>query len=215
MKRIIVVGAGGHAQVVADIVLSRAAYGDQLALMGFVDDNVALVGGELLGAPIFGSIAMLRTIQHDAIVVAIGDNQRRAQVYEQLRAQGENIATLAHPRATLAAGAKLGAGSVVMAGAVINTQAVIGPNVIINTGATVDHHARISAHVHIAPGVHLGGAVTLGEGAFLGVGTNVIPSRSIGAWSVVGAGATVTHDLPERVVAVGTPAKIIRNISMD
>lgn len=214
MRRIIVVGAGGHAQVIADIVLSRAAHGDELTLLGFVDDDPALAGRELLGAPVFGPIAMLKTIRHDAVVVGIGDNRRRAAIFDQLRAQGEVLAVLAHPRATLAADVKIGLGTVVMAGAVINTQAVIGHNTIVNTGATIDHHAHLGAHVHVAPGVHLGGTVTLGEGAFLGVGVNVIPNRAIGAWTTVGAGATVIQNLPDRVVAVGTPARVIKEQSI-
>lgn len=210
MTQILIIGAGGHGQVVADALLSCARSGERLELLGFLDDAPALLHKELLGVRVLGKMGQLKSIPHDAVVVGIGNNATRAQVYERLSAQGEQFATVVHPRATLAQSATVGPGTVVFAGVVINTGAVIGPNVIINTGTTIDHHARIAAHVHLAPGVHLGGTVTLGQGVFLGVGANVTPNCIIGAWTTVGAGATVIRDLPERVVAVGVPARIIK-----
>ena len=78
---------------------------------------------------------------------------------------------------------------------------------ILNTGATVDHDCVIGDAVHIAPGSHLAGNVTLEEGVFLGIGTVVIPGRRIGAWTRVGAGAAVVHDLAANVTAIGVPAR--------
>lgn len=211
MTRVLIIGAGGHGQVVADALLSCASQDKQIELAGFVDDAPGLAGRKLLGVSVLGTIDQAASVPHDAVVVGIGDNAARARVYTQLALQGERFATVIHPRATVAPSATIAPGTVVFAGAVINTGADVGPNVIVNTGATVDHHARIAAHAHLAPGVHLGGTVTLGEGVFLGVGVNVIPNRTIGAWTTVGAGATVIRDLPDRVIAVGTPARIIKS----
>ena len=81
--------------------------------------------------------------------------------------------------------------------------------VIVNTGATIDHDCRIGDFAHLCPGVHLAGEVQVGEGCLLGMGTSVIPGRSIGSQTVVGAGAAVVTDLPEAVTAVGVPARIL------
>lgn len=211
MTRILIVGAGGHAQVIADLILSLARVGEDVALVGFVDDDPQLFGCEYLGAKVWGATANTKNIQHDALIIGIGDNAVRARLYQHFRSAGEKLINLIHPRATLATDVQVEAGTVVFAGAVINTGSIVGSNVIVNTGATVDHHARIGAHCHIAPGVHLGGAVTLGEGVFLGIGSNVVPNRSIGEWTIVGAGAVIIHDLPSRVTAVGIPAHIIKS----
>lgn len=211
MTKILIIGAGGHGQVIADIILSRSRLGERLELVGFLDDDPSLLGKEVLDTFILGSVDQVYSIPHDAVVVGIGHNQTRALVYERLRAQGEQFATLVHPQATLAQHLAIGAGTVVFAGAVINTGSTLGPNVIVNTGATVDHHARLGAHVHIAPGTHVGGTVTIGEGTFLGIGSCVIPNLTIGEWTIVGAGAAVTGNLPERVTAVGVPARIIKH----
>jgi acetyltransferase-like isoleucine patch superfamily enzyme len=99
---------------------------------------------------------------------------------------------------------------VVFAGAVIQPDSVLGSHAIINTGATVDHDCHIGNFVHVAPGCNLAGAVTLKEGAFMGIGSRAIPGVTVEAWTTVGAGATVVHDLPGGITAVGTPARPVR-----
>jgi sugar O-acyltransferase (sialic acid O-acetyltransferase NeuD family) len=206
------VGAGGHAQVIADAILSLARAGVDVSLIGLLDDNPALSGKNILGVRVLGTTAQLDQFEHEAVFFGIGDNAGRARVFERLKQTGETLISIIHPRATLAEDVVVGAGTVVMAGAVINTGALIGEDVIVNTGATIDHHARLGTHVHVAPGVHLGGTVTLGAGVFLGIGSNVIPNRVIGDWVIVGAGATVIDDLPARVTAIGVPARVIKHL---
>jgi sugar O-acyltransferase (sialic acid O-acetyltransferase NeuD family) len=207
MMRILIIGAGGHAQVIADVILCRTRLGEDVRLVGFVDDNTRLLGSEMFGVKVLGRIEQVAEFDPDAVIVGIGDNATRARVYDQLKASGVTFGAIIHPRAVVAENVRLGEGSVVFANAVINTGSIIGPNVIVNTGATVDHHAHIGAHVHIAPGVHLGGTVTVEEGTFLGIGSSVIPNRTLGAWSTVGAGAVIIHDVPPHATVVGIPAK--------
>lgn len=207
VMRILIVGAGGHAQVIADVILCRARLGEDVQLLGFVDDDARLLGREMFGVKVLGRIEQIEEFDPEAVIVGIGDNATRARVYQHLKISGVTLGTAIHPRAVIADEVEMGEGSVVFANAVINTGSMIGPNVIINTGATVDHHARLGAHVHLAPGVHLGGTVTVEEGAFLGIGSSVIPNRTVGAWSIVGAGAAVIYDVPPHVTVVGIPAK--------
>lgn len=210
MTRVLIAGAGGHAQVIADAVLSRAQAGDDWHLAGFLDDDPSLHGRAILGAAVVGTIQQVSEFDHDAVVVGIGHNATRARVFHELKQSGERVISVIHSRAVVANDVVLGEGCVVFANAVINTGSVIGPNVIVNTCATIDHHARIGAHVHIAPGAHLGGAVTVEEGAFLGIGSSVVPTRTIGAWSVVGAGAAVIRDVPSHVTVAGVPARLLQ-----
>jgi len=213
MTRVLIIGAGGHAQVVADILLRMRESGTDLMPIGYLDDDPSLIGRNLLGSSVLGNIASLSETAHDAVIVAIGDNKVRQRLFLSLQAQGEQFAVAQHPRAVIAPDVTIGPGSMICAGVVINPGSVIGANVILNTGCTVDHHNHIGDHVHIAPGVHLGGQVHIGEGTLIGIGATVMPQRKVGAWSVVGAGALVHTDLPDHVVAVGTPAKIIRHLA--
>jgi sugar O-acyltransferase (sialic acid O-acetyltransferase NeuD family) len=208
--RILILGAGGHAQVVADALLRARESGSIDHVIGYLDDNPTIIGQERLGLPILGKISDLSAIAHDALIIAIGNNEIRSCLYTQLQGAGYCFATVCHPRATLAADVTLGPGTVIFAGVVINPGSQIGANVNLNTGCTVDHHNRIDNHVHIAPGVHLGGDVHVGEGTLVGIGATVMPQRTIGSWSIVGAGSLVHHSLPNRVVAMGVPAQIIK-----
>ena len=206
---ILIIGAGGHGQVVADIFRARRLAGLAADEVGFVDDDPACQGCSFIASPVLGTVDRSSGIRHDAVIVAIGDNATRARIFLEFAGAGEQMAIGAHPRSTIAADVSLGPGSMVCAGAVINTGTTIGRNVIINTGATVDHHSVIGDHVHIAPGVHMGGAVHVGDGALVGIGAIVLPGVRIGAWSTVGAGAVVTADVPSHATAVGVPARVL------
>lgn len=193
LPRVVIIGAGGHAHVIVEIL--REAGG--VELVGVLDRGSAR---DVLGVPNLGSDERLPALAADGVtgaVPAVGDNQARRAVFEKILAAGLAPVNAIHPRATVSRSAALGRGVVVMAHAVINALCEVGDNAIINTGATIDHHGRIGRHAHVAPGCHLAGSVTVGEGAFLGTGVAVTPNVSIGAGAIVSAGLTITRDVPD------------------
>jgi acetyltransferase EpsM len=208
VNKVIIIGAGGHAQVVADILQLTK----NMIPLGYIDDNLKLCGNFYLGLPVLGNMEQISRIEHDRVIVAIGDNMRRKQVFESLKQQGKQFATAIHPTAIIAPSATIGVGTMICAGAIVNPATSVGDNVILNTGSTIDHHNQIEHHVHIAPGVHLGGTVTVREGAFIGVGAKVIPQREVGTWSVVGAGAAIVDDVEPKSLYMGVPGRKYRDI---
>lgn len=203
MSGILIIGAGGHAKVVADILFLQGE-----TVLGYVDDNPSSWGTVRLGLPVLGKIDDFEQHSPGGLVMGIGDNAVRRSIVMRL---GERAAGMwrsaIHPRATVAASVQLGVGAVILAHAVVNPNSIIGDHVIINTGATVNHDCRIGSFCHVAPGVHLAGGTKLGEGVFVGVGASAIPGRVIGHWAIVGAGAVVINNIPDHVTAIGIPAR--------
>jgi sugar O-acyltransferase (sialic acid O-acetyltransferase NeuD family) len=198
----ILFGCGGHGRVVADV----ACEGD-FAVDLILDSQPSCL--ELAGIPVFSSAAFdwltLGTFQ---FLVAIGDNQVRSRVYQELLGRGGIPFTLMHPGSIVSRGAAIGLGSVVMPGVVVNTGARVGQNTILNTCCSVDHDCVIGDAVHVAPGCRLAGSVEIGDGTLIGIGSCLIPGVRIGRQCVVGAGSVVVRDLPDFAVAYGNPARI-------
>jgi sugar O-acyltransferase (sialic acid O-acetyltransferase NeuD family) len=208
--RLLIVGAGGHGQVVADIIRASHSSDSARQLVGYVDDDARLHGLALLGITVLGPIGMIAEIPHDGIVVALGDNTARKRVSELLLADGRQLVEVIHPSAILAPDVTVAAGAMICAGVVVNTGTDIGSGAILNTSCSIDHHSRVGSYAHVAPGVHAGGEVRIGEGALIGIGAVIIPRRVVGAFATVGAGAAVIDDVPDHVTVVGNPARQLR-----
>lgn len=204
---VLIVGAGGHAAVVADILLAMKRAGAEVELIGFVDDNPGLHGSDVFGLPVIGPLSILRAEAADGFIVAIGDNQVRRTESDRLSACGARLVTACHPRAIVANDVIIGDGSMVCAGAIVGTGSVVGRGVIVNTGATVDHHNIVEPFSHLAPGVHTGGRVHIGTESLVGIGATVMAGRTIGSRAIVGAGAVVVDDVPPGLTVTGVPAR--------
>lgn len=200
MNQVLILGAGGHAKVVADLV-ELAGY----TVAGFLDDHPA--GPNVFGKPVLGPIAdCLRYPQH-AFVIGIGSNQVRRELAARYPLRW---ITAVHPKAVVARDAVLGPGTVVMANAVINPTAAVGAHAIVNTGAIVEHDNVIGDFAHLSPGCALGGTVTVGAGTHVGIGACVRNNICIAPDCVIGAGAVVVADLSQPGTYVGCPAKLLK-----
>lgn len=195
-----VIGAGGHAKVVIDAL---AIINEPVT--GIIDDNPAMLGKIIADLTVVAGTNQLQQMPARGIL-AVGDNRVRERLQKKLT--HIHWITVIHPRAYVAPSASIGQGSIVMAGAVVQPYAQLGRHVIINTCASVDHDCQLADYVHVAPGCHLAGNVTLEQGVFMGIGSCVLPGKQVGAWSTVGAGATVIQDLPAGCLAIGTPARV-------
>jgi len=208
-QRLAIVGAGGHAKVVADIVRCLSKDDSGYAIVAFADAVDSVEQRQFLGLPLLSGSRHLASIAHDAVVIAIGDNASRRREFELLTSLGECLVSVRHPSAIIASSVAIGLGTMVCAGAVVNPDTRIGSNVILNTRSSVDHDCVVEDHVHIAPGVVLGGDVFVGAGAMVGVGAVVKPGVRIGPGATVGAGSVVIRDVPANTTVVGVPAKAL------
>lgn len=206
---ILVVGAGGHAKVVIELL--RAGGGH---VAGLLDADPT--PREVLGAPVLGDDARLADLRAQGlrhIFVALGDNNLRLRLGRQAQGLDYEVLNAISPDAMISPSAEIGLGVAIMAGAVINAQTLIADFAIINTGARVDHDCILGEACHIAPGTTLAGGVQVGSRAFLGAGCTVIPRTCIGEAALIGAGACVTFDIPSHTLAFGVPARVARALA--
>ncbi len=203
MKKLVIVGTGGHAKVVVDTLQGSS----DVVILGFVDPNKEK-GSLFLGYPILGTDQYLLNAKIDDITLIIGIGTAkscaiRQQTFLQFKVMGYDFHTTIHPTAILGRGVRIGGGSQVMAGTIVQPAVTIGENVIINTGAIIEHDTHIGDHVHIAPGSVLGGGVTIEDSVFVGLGARLLPQVRIGQGATIGAGALVLSDVEAGATVIG------------
>lgn len=205
---LVIWGAGGHAKVVAETLLTEN-FKDVCLISGVVVDEGTPYPEKFYGISVVPSESPEQEIllqPEKCAFVAIGDNTTRFERYQRLLAVGIFSPTIVHPDAVVSFSAQIGAGVFVSARAVIQASSSIGEACIINTGAIVEHDCSIGRGSHLAPGSVLGGHVTVGERVLIGLGSRVLPGVRIGDGAVVGAGSVVLHDVPAGQTVVGVPA---------
>ena len=194
MIRAVVLGAGGHAKVVCEIL--------QLAQGLQIWRQLAAGEDELLPS------LMKDGVTHAFIAVgSTSSTELRRSLFDQVTRLGLELLTAVHPSAVISPSASVGAGTAIMAGVIVNAAAQIGANVILNTAAIVEHDVIVGDHCHIAPGAIIGGGVTIGPGTHVGIGAVVRQGQRIGANAVIGAGAVVVSDVPDGATVTGIPAR--------
>ena len=194
------IGAGGHAKVVRDILDACS-----IPFSGVVTDNLKEVT--------FMEKKILHSIDEvDEAIICVGNNRTRKKLAEELSQQGVTFGTGIHPSVIMSKYASVDEGTVIMQGVVIQSCAKIGKHCIVNTSASIDHDNVLGDFVHISPHATLCGEVEVGEGTWIGAGTVVKQCVKIGKWSIIGAGSVVVNDIPDGVLAYGNPCKIIRKL---
>ena len=207
IKPIVMLGSGGHASVLADILLqnnhtilavsslnksSRPVFSDiqhfdsNEDVLQFSPDKVKLVNG-------LGSLPG-QSLRHELFDYFVKSNYQFETVISQ--------------NAMLSPYSTIGAGSQIFMGAIIQTGAEIGDGTIINSGVIVEHDCHIGMHCHIAPGATICGGVHIGEHTHIATGANVIQGVSIGKHCIVAAGATITKNMPDNSIAYGYRSQI-------
>ncbi len=194
-KKIIVLGIGGHANVV--IATLKALCLDVYALYEAdnEDDIFSFPPDEVMLVNAIGSTC---------------NTDLRKKVYQKFKQAGYCFLSIVHPKSIVEDSAKLGEGVQVMLGAILQAGVTVGDNCIINTGASIDHDCNIGHHVHIAPGTVLSGTCTIGDSTHIGTGATVIQNIKIGNACTIGAGSIVVRDVTDNQKVFGVPARVVQ-----
>lgn len=204
-KTLYIIGAGGHGCVIADIAQLRGYLN-----IYFIDDEKTGNHGHY---EIVGRISDIKKIQYEhpeaSFFVAIGNNEVRERISNELKDMDIRQPKLIHPRSVIDATAHIDEGTVIMANAVVNANAIIGRGCIINTASTIDHDCILGDFVHVSPGVHVAGTVHIGDKTWVGIGSSIINNINICSEVIIGGGTTVIGDINNSGKYAGTPARRI------
>lgn len=212
MMDIAIFGVGGFGREVLTLIQDINRVNPQYNIIGFFDDGYEK-GLDINGYPTLGGVEALNEWQTElSVAIAIGTPRIKKIIVDKINNKNVQFPTLIHPSVVIGDRnyVKIGIGCIICAYNVITTNVKIGNFVILNLSCTTGHDSIINDHAAFMPTCNISGEVEIGEGVYCGTGVKIINQTSIGANTIVGAGATVTKPLPANCTAVGVPARPIK-----
>ncbi|WP_376961362.1 DapH/DapD/GlmU-related protein [Azospirillum sp. A26] len=213
-ERVVILGSGGMGLIAAELCQTTGR-----EPVGFLD-NLKEPGTHVHGTPILGPFdllerdAALRAACH--FIVAVSDAGLRREWLGRIAAAGARLVTMIHPSVSCSPLARLGEGVMIFPFTTIYPAAQIG------NGCLIQGHCALGPEVSIMPvcvlgeGSMYGYRSRIGADSFIGAGAFVRPGIVVGEGCVIGANSTVIRDIPPFKLAVGSPARIVRdNAEMD
>ncbi|EOX4927850.1 acetyltransferase [Vibrio alginolyticus] len=208
---IVMIGGGGHASVLAEILLTQGR--DILAVISPEDVSQRSV---FKGISILEKDEDILRFDKDKILLVNGIGMMpksgfKKKINEYFLSLDYQFETVIADSALVSPFSKIEIGAQILPMAMIQTGATVGSHSIINTGALVEHDCKIGAYNHIAPKATLCGQVETKESVYVGAGSTVTQGISIGSGAIVGAGASLTKSLEENTIAYPARAVIKTN----
>lgn len=203
-KPVILIGNGGHASVLTDILLQ-----ENRSIIGFTAPEKQK---NRFGFPYLGDDQIIDSYNSDDIELVLGlgsinVTHVRADIFNEFKQKGYRFASIIHRSAVVSPFSILGEGVQLLGGTVTEAFSEIADNTIVNTSTSINHDCRIGKHCHISPGSTLSGGVIVGEKTHIGTGATVIQYVEIGSQVLIGAGSLILHSIKDNSKAFGVPAK--------
>ncbi len=212
LNELIIIGASGFGREVAWLVERINKVTPTWSLLGFIDDNEELQGKIVNGYPVLGQTKDVGKFMQAHFVCAVGSSRTREKIIHNILQQMPSIkfATLIDPSVLVSDHVAIGEGTIICAHSILTVNITIGCHVIINLDCTVGHDAILHDFVTLYPSVNVSGITEIGRCSELGTGTQMIQCKTVGDYSIVGAGAVIVKSIPSNCTAVGSPAKPIK-----
>ena len=191
MKKIILIGGGGHCKSVIDVIEQEKKY----KIAGIIDKTSSL-GAKILGYKVIGNdldlMSFSKKIKYAFITVGqIKSAKLRIKLFKLVKKAGFILPTIISPNAHVSKHSKIGNGSIVMHHAIINANTYVGDNCIINSKALIEHDCSISNHCHISTNATINGGVKIGSECFIGSNVTTKDNIKIKENSFIKAGTLI------------------------
>ncbi|MHC4069490.1 MAG: NeuD/PglB/VioB family sugar acetyltransferase [Planctomycetota bacterium] len=205
-KKIIILGTGAFAPVLAEMINSINGY----MVAGFVENmDRQRCKQKIAGLEVYW-YKQLSDFDGNYKAVCCLATTHRHKYIDQVKSYNIDFETIIHPSAVIMQSSTVGLGSIIGPGVIISSNTTIGEHVRINRAVTIGHDTEIGNFVTIQPGANIAGKCRIGPRSYIGMGANIIDGLSIGTGCLVGAGSLVLKDLSDRVMALGVPATVVK-----
>jgi len=204
-------GSGGLGREVLDLareINNRVKIWEKIIFINDFKPELVINGAEVFT---FDEFKANFTASYAELVVAVGEPKVRQVLREKIVTSGYSLTSLVHPIAFIGSETQIGDGAIIQFGSFISCNVKIGTNVLIQPNSSVGHDSIIGNDAVISSYVGISGNCTIGERAYIGVSVPIKEKASIGAYSIVGMGSVVLRDIPENVIALGNPARAMKN----
>ena len=208
-RPLLILGTGGGAHDVLDVIDAINACRPTWEVAGFLDD-ARPKGVRHLGVEVLGPLPDARRHADCCFVNAIGGDRSYRSLPEILASTGlgvDRFATLIHPGASVSHRARLGRGVLVNHGVAVGGGAVVGDCITLGPGSIVGHDCVVGDHSVLAPGAVLSGLVVVDRNCYIGARAVIRQGLRIGERALVGMGAVVVRDVDPGSSVVGNPAR--------
>lgn len=212
MKDIAIFGIGGFGREVLTLIQDINRVKPQWNIIGFFDDAHE-IGHQIHGLKNLGGTKELCEWKTPlAVTIAIGTPRIKQSILSNIHNNLIEYPTLIHPSVIIGDRdyVEIGCGCIICANTIITCDIKIGDFVILNLACTLGHDTILKDYCAFMPTCNISGECVIEEGVYCGTGVKIINQTSIGANTIVGAGAVVTKPIPANCTAVGTPAKPIK-----
>lgn len=206
----VIIGAGTYGEVYL-AYLQEAG----VDIVGFLDDNKDLHGSLVKGVRVLGGTDLLSslrdTYQVEAVYCPIGNNKLRVRFLSLANQLGYQTPNYIHPSAIISPSVVIGKGVYVLLNTSIMPYVTIQDYVMISMNVNIAHHSVLEEGTFISTGVNFGASIVAHKYSYIGISATIMTGiKNLGEDCLVGAGAVIIKDVPDKAVVAGVPAKILR-----
>ena len=176
----------------------------------YIDDTEGLSAVNEKQPITFAEMHLKYSINSLEIVIAVGEPHIRSFLRKRVKDAGLSLAVLVHPSANIADRTKLSAGAVICYNSFVSCDVVIGENVLIQPTVSVGHDCKIGNDTVISTNVCIAGRCDIGCETYIGLQVPIKEGVCIGKQTIVGMGSVVIRDIPDQVIAIGNPARVMK-----
>jgi len=210
---LLIIGCGGLGMEVlwSCLRMNGASGALPIEVVGFTSEFPS--DGLIEGVPFVGTLdalpSILESYEPTHFIVAIGNNEARQRVHQNMVKFGLAPFSVVDPSVTVGFGVVIGCGVFVGVGSILSPNAVLGDGVLVNQSCTIGHDSKLDDFSQVCPGGRVSGKAVLSVGSFMGSNSVTAPGVTLGDWAVLGALSMANRDLPAKVTAIGNPARVV------